>query len=87
MDGPSLQLLLAAIYSKRLPLTADGVSQDIPRLLAASNYLEVGAGRGRIALFHPCLASRAAVTLVATQTCMHVLPTSVLPWYHGRCCL
>lgn len=41
VDGPSLQLLLAAIYSKRLPLTADGVSQDIPRLLAASNYLEV----------------------------------------------
>jgi hypothetical protein len=41
VDGPSLQLLLQAIYSKRLPLTADGVSQDVPRLLAASNYLEV----------------------------------------------
>lgn len=56
VDGPSLQLLLAAIYSKRLPLTADGVSQDIPRLLAASNYLEVGAGRGRSAPFRLGLA-------------------------------
>lgn len=48
VDGPSLQLLLHAIYSRRLPLTAEGAAQDVPRLLAASNYLEVGAGLGMV---------------------------------------
>ncbi|KAL4427686.1 hypothetical protein ABPG75_001775 [Micractinium tetrahymenae] len=41
VDGESLQLLLHAIYSRRLPLTAEGAAEDAAMLLGAANYLEV----------------------------------------------
>lgn len=41
VDGAALQLLLHAVYSRRLPLTAEGAAEEVPALLAASNYLEV----------------------------------------------
>lgn len=41
VDSPSLQLLLHAIYSKRLPLTAEAAAEEVALLLSASNYLEV----------------------------------------------
>jgi hypothetical protein len=41
VDGASLQLLLHAVYSKRLPLTGDDGAGEVALLLAAANYLEV----------------------------------------------
>lgn len=41
VDGESLQLLLHAIYSRRLPLTAEVADEEAAMLLGAANYLEV----------------------------------------------
>lgn len=41
VDGGALQLLLHAVYSRRLPLTGDACGEEVAALLAASNYLEV----------------------------------------------
>ena len=81
VDGPSLQLLLHAVYSKRLPLTAEGAAQDVPRLLAASNYLEVRRACRRCSCWFagPCLHARVAATWHAGARQPTPAPPAVLP--------
>ncbi len=64
LDGDSLRLLLHAIYSRRLPLTAEGAEEEAALLLGAANYLEVRGGSCALSCFcaarslpyssHPC---------------------------------
>jgi hypothetical protein len=58
VDSASLRLLLHALYSKRLPLTAEGAAEEVPLLLAASNYLEVGTPRACIGLPAPVVSAQ-----------------------------
>lgn len=72
VDGASLQLLLHAIYSKRLPLTAEGAAEEAAMLLGAANYLEVRAGWvavQRLALSVVTVAVRQAVANGCSGAC------------------
>lgn len=86
VDSASLRLLLHALYSKRLPLTAEGAAEEVPLLLAASNYLEVGTPRACIGLPAPVVSTQRRCGLhAAAATASSSSSSAQLAGYSAHC--